>query len=582
MIVGLIIALVGALVGLIGSLVLPWLNADVVGFQGEQVALLNGTAWPTGIAAMVLVAVCIALLGLALAMEHRRKLLVILTISLSAAALALAFITPFFAHGVIADNIRSGVLPPETHIAMSWGFHFIFFGIVILAFGCAWVLGSVGSYKLSDKVLRVAHLWHGRIVHETTFTERRPIRVGGDAGCDFVIPLGSDPESTESVILLKPLPDDKASVLLGGMKGRVNIGSTLMTPEEAVRKFGNAEVTIDKGDWGTLDFGFNQVFFNYVHPDVVIGRGGAFKSHEGVFVAALVGSAVFAVAFWLTAQLAWDPLTSIDRRPLDTRLMKVEAAVGKEKDEPIPVILEEEEEVVEQSDDRFGDPTAPAADAGPRRDSAMSEKVDVKNIGLADLLSNKLGKSGAMSAILSNDTDQFENAMAVAMEGTESDLTVGNGAGGWTFKGTGASGGGTGGYGRLHGLGNVDTGGGMGMRAGLGKKGTKKVGTMKIDGMTGSSFCQKANIEAVVKQRAGAIRACYEKQLQIKEGLSGKIAVRWTINLEGRVDSASVTTSTMGNAQVESCILGVIRRMRFENPKGGICVVQWPFVFSPG
>jgi len=172
-----------------------------------------------------------------------------------------------------------------------------------------------------------------------------------------------------------------------------------------------------------------------------------------------------------------------------------------------------------------------------------------KNIGLADLLSNKLGPSGA------------------------------NGMG---FKGTGASGGGTGGYGRLHGLGNVDTGGGMGMRAGLGRKGTKKVGTMKIDGMTGSSFCQKANIEAVVKQRAGALRACYEKQLQIKEGLSGKIAVRWTINLEGRVDSASVTTSTMGNAQVESCILGVIRRMRFENPKGGICVVQWPFVFTPG
>jgi|GEM_PF-5722003 len=175
----------------------------------------------------------------------------------------------------------------------------------------------------------------------------------------------------------------------------------------------------------------------------------------------------------------------------------------------------------------------------------------LRNVGLADLLSNKLGQSGAISSILADNADPFENRMAVAMAGTESDLVVGYGANG------------------------------MGMRAGLGKKGARKVGTMKIDGMTCSSFCQKANIEAVVKQRAGAIRACYEKQLQIKEGLSGKIAVRWTINLEGRVDSASVTTSSMGNAQVESCILGVIRRMRFENPKGGICVVQWPFVFSP-
>ncbi len=205
-----------------------------------------------------------------------------------------------------------------------------------------------------------------------------------------------------------------------------------------------------------------------------------------------------------------------------------------------------------------------------------------RNVGLADLLSNKLGPSGAISSILADNTDQFENRMAVAMSGTESDLMVGYGANNMGFRGTGSGDGGTGGYGRIHGLGNVDTGGGSGMRAGLGKKGARKVGQMRLFGMQGSGFCNKGNIEAVVKQRAGALRACYEKELQLHAGLSGKVAVRWSINLEGKVESASVTNSTINNPKVESCIMSVIRRMRFQAPEGGICVVQWPFVFSPG
>ncbi len=581
MIVGLIIALVGAFGGLIGSLVMPWVDADVVKFQDAATGY-GAFAWPTGIVAIIIMALCLVVLVVALARPHHRKLLVMITMALSVAVLVFTFLTPFDVRSEIVEVLKGGVMVKGSELAMYYGYHALFLGLVVMAFGCAWVLGSVGSYKTSDKVLRVAHLWHGRIVHESTFTERRPIRIGGDASCDFVVPLSADPESNESIVLFKPQPNEMASVMLRGMKGRVNIGKNLMTPDEAVRNAGSDDVTIDRGDWGTIDFGFNQIFFNYLHPDVVVGRGGAMKTNEGTFVAALTASAFFAIGVWIVSQFAWDPMAGIERRALEKRVMQVDAAVGKEKEEVILEVIEEEEEVVEQTDDKFGDPTNMNADNGPKRDSAMSEKVDVKNIGLADLLSNKLGKSGAISSILSDNTDQFENRMAVAMSGTESDLMVGYGANGMGFKGTGSGGGGTGGYGRIHGLGNVDTGGGMGMRAGLGKKGAKKVGSMKIDGMGATGFCQKGNIEAVVKQRAGAIRACYEQQLQLHDGLAGKVAVRWTINLDGKVESASVTNSSIGNAKVEQCIMTVIRRMRFASPEGGICVVQWPFVFSPG
>jgi TonB family protein len=328
------------------------------------------------------------------------------------------------------------------------------------------------------------------------------------------------------------------------------------------------------------------VFFQFVRPDVIIGRSTA-MSMDGNFVAATVGSLFFLLSVWVVSQFAWDPAGKIEQRKAERRVLKVEANISLEKDETLLEIGEEDDSVgkkAEGEEGKFGDPDKdPDLESKvPRRDGALAAKIDPKKIGLADLLSNKMGKSGAISSILSDNADAFDNRMAVAMAGTGSELVVGYGAGGMGFKGTGSGGGGTGGYGRIHGLGRVDTGGGMGMRAGLGKKGVKSVGKMSLGGMGATGFCQKSNIQSVVLQRAGAIRACYEAQLQIHEGLTGKITFRWTIDTEGRVSDANMTESSIGNSAVEQCVLRAIRNMRFAKPEGGICVVQWPFVFNPG
>jgi len=206
-------------------------------------------------------------------------------------------------------------------------------------------------------------------------------------------------------------------------------------------------------------------------------------------------------------------------------------------------------------------------------------KINKSDLGLAKLLDSKLSKDGVISCALSDDPDCFEKRMAQQMVGTGSELVVGNGSSNISIKG---SEGGSGGYGRIHGLGAVDTGGDMGILAGLRKKGAKRAGNLKLGGIGTAGYCKKPNIEAVVKQRAGAIRACYEAQLQLEKGLAGKLAVRWTINTAGEVDAAMITSSTLGNSKVESCVMTIIRRMTFAKPEGGICVVQWPFVFSPG
>jgi hypothetical protein len=97
-----------------------------------------------------------------------------------------------------------------------------------------------------------------------------------------------------------------------------------------------------------------------------------------------------------------------------------------------------------------------------------------------------------------------------------------------------------------------------------------------------TGFCKKGDIAKVVRRRAGSIRACYEQRLQVKAGLQGKLTARWTIGFNGRVQSASPASNTLSDGATVACVLRVIRRMSFPRPEGGVCIVQWPFVFNPG
>ena len=209
--------------------------------------------------------------------------------------------------------------------------------------------------------------------------------------------------------------------------------------------------------------------------------------------------------------------------------------------------------------------------------------IDPKKVGLVDLTgTNQLGGMGAIANILRKNQAGVSDKMAIAMAGAGTDFVMGHGSGGMGFKGTGTGGGGVGGYGRIHGLGKIDTGGGTGVHARLGRRGTKRVGKLRIGTGASTGFCKKGDISRQIRRRANSIRACYEQRLQVNPKLQGKVTARWTIGLTGRVAKASTARNTLGDGAVTGCILRVIRRMRFPKPEGGICIVQWPFEFSPG
>jgi len=158
------------------------------------------------------------------------------------------------------------------------------------------------------------------------------------------------------------------------------------------------------------------------------------------------------------------------------------------------------------------------------------------------------------------------------------------GAGGLGSRGSGLGGGGT-----AEGLGGLGTKGIGSGRSGYGKgggsvgpKGEGGIGAVGGDPIILGAL-DRSLIDEVIKRHMNQIRYCYQRELTKNPSLGGKIVIKFIIAKDGTVSTASVKSSTMGNGGVEQCIVGRFMRMQFPQPKGGgIVIVSYPFLFSPG
>jgi hypothetical protein len=140
--------------------------------------------------------------------------------------------------------------------------------------------------------------------------------------------------------------------------------------------------------------------------------------------------------------------------------------------------------------------------------------------------------------------------------------------------------------------GPVEGGGGYGTRgkAGGGRPG---YGSMNMGGTAAAYFepvqeeatseggLDMDQIAAVINRHSGEVIYCYEKGLQVKSGLAGRVGMKFVINGSGVVSSAGVASSSLNNAQVESCIVSHLKTWKFPKPVGGVNVkVQYPFMLK--
>jgi len=115
---------------------------------------------------------------------------------------------------------------------------------------------------------------------------------------------------------------------------------------------------------------------------------------------------------------------------------------------------------------------------------------------------------------------------------------------------------------------------------GLGDIGEFPKGAVVIDGTAASSPI--ADADRVMASLRPRLRACYENGLRTQPSMVGKLVVSATIDKDGNVTGASVTTNTGASTIVTGCVVRVLRLVHLDAPAGGNgATLTIPITFSP-
>lgn len=429
--------------------------------------------------------------------------------------------------------------------------------------------------------MRVAVLWHDTMITETIVDSRQPVTIGEAKSNTLVVPdlagIGA------AHVLFSPEPNGFSLNPTGDMAGRLRLaGGDEESLADARKSRGNS-ISVGGKDWGVLDIDDQlSIFFQFVAPPDRIPKRPIWGTLETSVLGSLLVAVILHLGFLIAAFLFWTDEPVFAELDLSDRFMKVIV------EEPPPEIEEEEEEESIDEDvgkkaggeeGKFGEEDKIEKSKVPNRDGELVDKV--KDVGIHKALGSDLLGRGPLQNVFGDKTG-FDSKLNAAMAGAGDNLIVGNGTGGMGLRGTGGGGGGEG-FGRIHGMGRIDTGGGRGTKASLGGKKKRKA---KVRVRTGkanlSGFCKEKDITRVVNARQRGIQYCYEKELARNPELQGKVTLTWRIDLQGKVQKVLIEGSTLNSKTVEGCMKRQVMRWTFPKPEGGMCQIKFPFVFNAG
>ncbi|MEW6431932.1 MAG: TonB family protein [Myxococcota bacterium] len=444
----------------------------------------------------------------------------------------------------------------------------------------------------SEKVLQVALLWGDTLINVQHFADGVPVTIGDDEGARFNVfspgvggtfTLAQSKGSTaivnvpsEAGLVVTTRSDSHKS------KEQLKSEGKLRAAEGGVRAD-----AIELGLHDRAQISLDNVAFivRYVRPSAAITLN-TLQEHDFTFFK--ITSICLMAFFALVAAMIITPLTGggegddIFANP--SKYVKM--VVKPEKKQEIKKFKDlsgvAEGAKAKEKEGKFGkqdkdkkqaDPSkkgAPVVDANKREEDRKKVSSLMAGMFGGGAASNVFGPGGLGTGI--------NNALG----GLQGGAGVGDaqGVGGLGSRGSGAGGGGTG-LG-LGGLGTKGGGRGAGGYGSIDLGGRGKDSTRVIPGKTTViGGLDKDVIMKVIKRHQNEIKFCYEQELQKNPALGGKVAVAWTIDPSGGVSEANVSESSIGNANVESCIVQRIRRWKFPEPAGGgIVNVTFPWIFK--
>src|SRR6185295_18701026 len=405
----------------------------------------------------------------------------------------------------------------------------------------------------SAKILRVGVIRDGKIIEERHIRHPSAVTIGQDGTNTFVIPASELP-ATFPVFEYR---NGQYSLLFTDrMNGRVanrsgDFDFAGLKTKGLVQKRGSVwALPLDESAKGKVSLGEVTLLFQFVAPrpeparielpaDV---RGTVWRSIDHLFFGILAAS--------LFLHFAGAACIALPPKPPEPEQQKAPEQTAQEEKKDVKKDLKKK--------DLPQDAT--------QRKAVLQQRVASK--GLLKILGSA-GGSGALSDVLGSGTGSGDVAAALAGARGVSIATADS---------VGARAGG--GAGRTAGIGDVGTSGG-------GKVALAGKGDAKVSGQVStaapevdSADVDRAALSRYIRDRLGAIRGCYERELKRNPGLKGKVVVRFNITPAGRAGDVRIEENTLGSPEVASCISGLMRSWIFPFKPPDEVPVQYPFLFT--
>ena len=424
----------------------------------------------------------------------------------------------------------------------------------------------------TKKMIRLAAIWNDTVIAETVAPVNRSISIGSHKSNTLITPEfngGND------------LIGERYELFTAERRGGFTLNSAQgvdgWVEASGERKALQDGLQLDEGEQGTVKLSEEfSVFFRVIDAPVKTKPISFFQSTESRFFGAILGALFFHLSFLVFVLAMQRVDVSLETLDIDERFIDITGEPPPEEEIP-----EDEDEdtskAMEGEEGKFGEEDKSEESKVPTNDAPMQDRV--QKVALAQALTTLRGV-GALSSVFGN-RDSFSEQLANSLGGGDASLVIGHGVGGAGLRGGGSGGGGSG-FGQIHGMGNVPGRGGRG-RARLGRGAQRRRRPRVNRGRPRlGNFCRQADILRVVQQRSRGITFCYERELANNPELQGKVNLAWIIGLNGQVIRAYVAGSTLNNGAVESCMVRSVKRWTFTRPEGGLCQINFPFVFNAG
>ncbi len=482
---------------------------------------------------------------------------------------------------------------------------------------------NAGLDVKAPKVLEVAQVWNNAMLDTKHFQKGASVSIGGAVGSRWSllgVPLGWVPDAVAPILRVSPpiwsdvvndwrsdfyasndsLPSGADHTLFqwdgsahvaridnrwGGFVERD--GQRL--PFEAAVKAGLArssgnffEVPIAEGVRVLVDIDGVKFIAHQVHPGAkVIAALSESLDYPflAIFLFCLFAGGMFGVIMATSEPPASNDLLEIEDRFVELLLEKPEPE-KKENKKPDANPDAGEGAKAKKEEGKVGKKDAKMKQAKGNKVEVQKQQQDREIAENAGVL-GAMGDAGIDGVFGSGGVDA---SLAGGIGGVLGAKGTQVGSGGLGSRGSGFGGGGT-----ADGLGGLGTKGSGSGASGFGKGGGSfgAKGDGGVSAATGSPIIlgalDRSLIDQVIKRKMSQIRYCYQRELQKNPTLAGKVVIKFTIAKDGSVSAASVKSSDLGNPGAEKCVVDRFYSMQFPEPKGGgIVLVSYPFIFSPG